>query len=419
MHTLFDDLQFRVLRERLFATVAAAEPEAEEGFDVAVTRLGVDEVSNGWTSTPATVRGSVWAFAVSGVAAPATLTGVALAAADGAAAYLDPASSSPATTPRWRRGWPTRPCPRRRTTSRVRCSRCAQHGWRSAGVTSDTSSPPICCAPISAPSTWPTSPCATCTASCAATIDRVRPAHPRRWARRVRRRAGRGRDAAGDAPSRDLADAFDAALDERRRDAAARRAGAAADIRPGGHGGGRHRRRHRRVARPAGRARRGREGGRAGRARSWSAASSISARPSSCRRSCSTSSSCPKTKRIKTGYTTDADSLADLYVKTEHPLLELLLRHREVARLKTVVDGLLPLVDDAGPHPHHVQPDRRRDRPAVVDRPEPAEHPGAHRGGPTHPRGVHRRRRVRVADDRRLQPDRDADHGAPVRATPG
>ena len=56
----------------------------------------------------------------------------------------------------------------------------------------------------------------------------------------------------------------------------------------------------------------------------------------------------PKTKRIKTGYTTDADSLADLYVKTEDPLLELLLRHREVARLKSVVDGLLPLVDDHG-----------------------------------------------------------------------
>ena len=56
----------------------------------------------------------------------------------------------------------------------------------------------------------------------------------------------------------------------------------------------------------------------------------------------------PKTKRIKTGYTTDADSLADLYVKTEHPVLELLLRHREVARLKSVVDGLLPLIDDNG-----------------------------------------------------------------------
>ena len=56
----------------------------------------------------------------------------------------------------------------------------------------------------------------------------------------------------------------------------------------------------------------------------------------------------PKTKRIKTGYTTDADALAGLYEKTGHPLLELLLRHREVARLKTVVDSLLPLIDDAG-----------------------------------------------------------------------
>ena len=56
----------------------------------------------------------------------------------------------------------------------------------------------------------------------------------------------------------------------------------------------------------------------------------------------------PKTKRIKTGYTTDADSLADLFVKTQHPVLDLLLRHREVARLKSVVDGLLPLIDDHG-----------------------------------------------------------------------
>jgi DNA polymerase-1 len=56
----------------------------------------------------------------------------------------------------------------------------------------------------------------------------------------------------------------------------------------------------------------------------------------------------PKTKRIKSGYTTDADSLTDLYAKTEHPVLGLLLRHREVARLKSVVDGLLPLIDDHG-----------------------------------------------------------------------
>ncbi|GAA0219500.1 DNA polymerase I [Cryptosporangium japonicum] len=56
----------------------------------------------------------------------------------------------------------------------------------------------------------------------------------------------------------------------------------------------------------------------------------------------------PKTKRIKTGYTTDADSLQWLYAQTEHPLLEHLLRHRDVAKLKTTVDGLLKTVADDG-----------------------------------------------------------------------
>src|SRR6478735_3596382 len=35
VHTVFDGLEFRVLRDRLFATVEAAAPEAEEGFDIA------------------------------------------------------------------------------------------------------------------------------------------------------------------------------------------------------------------------------------------------------------------------------------------------------------------------------------------------------------------------------------------------
>src|SRR5919112_2194415 len=34
VHRLFDELEFRVLRERLFATPQSAEPEADEGFDV-------------------------------------------------------------------------------------------------------------------------------------------------------------------------------------------------------------------------------------------------------------------------------------------------------------------------------------------------------------------------------------------------
>jgi DNA polymerase I len=56
----------------------------------------------------------------------------------------------------------------------------------------------------------------------------------------------------------------------------------------------------------------------------------------------------PKTKRIKTGYTTDADALAWLALQSDHPVIPALLRHRDVARLKTVVDSLIPMVDSAG-----------------------------------------------------------------------
>ncbi|KZS77525.1 DNA polymerase I [Mycobacterium kansasii] len=49
----------------------------------------------------------------------------------------------------------------------------------------------------------------------------------------------------------------------------------------------------------------------------------------------------PKTKRTKTGYTTDADALQGLFDKTGHPFLQHLLAHRDVTRLKVTVDGLL------------------------------------------------------------------------------
>ena len=56
----------------------------------------------------------------------------------------------------------------------------------------------------------------------------------------------------------------------------------------------------------------------------------------------------PKTKRTKTGYTTDADALQTLYGQTEHPFLAALLRHRDATRLKVTVDGLLKSVADDG-----------------------------------------------------------------------
>ncbi|MGH3346263.1 MAG: DNA polymerase I [Nocardioides sp.] len=56
----------------------------------------------------------------------------------------------------------------------------------------------------------------------------------------------------------------------------------------------------------------------------------------------------PKTKRTKTGYTTDADALQSLYEKTEHPFLTALLRHRDVARLRQTIEGLLKTVAPDG-----------------------------------------------------------------------
>ncbi|WGW13764.1 DNA polymerase I [Saxibacter everestensis] len=54
----------------------------------------------------------------------------------------------------------------------------------------------------------------------------------------------------------------------------------------------------------------------------------------------------PKTKRTKTGYTTDAEALADLYVKTEHPFLQHLLEFRDSTRLKQTVEGLRKSIAD-------------------------------------------------------------------------
>jgi DNA polymerase I len=56
----------------------------------------------------------------------------------------------------------------------------------------------------------------------------------------------------------------------------------------------------------------------------------------------------PKTKRTKTGYTTDADALQGLFAKTGHPFLAHLLRHREVARLRQTIEGLLKTVQPDG-----------------------------------------------------------------------
>jgi DNA polymerase-1 len=56
VHEVFDALQFRVLRERLYATLSAVEPETDQGFEVEHRVLGPGEVRGYLEGLPAGVR---------------------------------------------------------------------------------------------------------------------------------------------------------------------------------------------------------------------------------------------------------------------------------------------------------------------------------------------------------------------------
>jgi DNA polymerase I len=346
VHALFDDLQFRVLRERLFATVEAAAPEADEGFDVSATRLGVDEVEQ-WLNEHAR-DGSPVGLAFRGQWGRGTgaLTGVALAATDGAGAFVDPEVLSPADEAAFA-AWLADP-QIAKAAHDVKGPLLAlrQHGWSLAGVTSDTQLAAYLLRPDQR------------------TFDLADLAlrYLHRELRNNIEESGQltldgGVDESDDAiaevetvrasAARDLATVFGTQLES---GGAARllsemelpltyvladmeAVGIATDTDAlldlqtelGAHVKAVEQDAHALVG------------------RAFNLGS-----PKQLQEILFDEFKLPKTKRIKTGYTTDADSLTDLYVKTEHPLLELLLRHREVARLKSVVDGLLPLIDEQG-----------------------------------------------------------------------
>lgn len=56
----------------------------------------------------------------------------------------------------------------------------------------------------------------------------------------------------------------------------------------------------------------------------------------------------PKTRATKTGYTTDATALADLQATNPHPFLGLLLEHRDVTKLKQIVETLILAIGSDG-----------------------------------------------------------------------
>ena len=56
----------------------------------------------------------------------------------------------------------------------------------------------------------------------------------------------------------------------------------------------------------------------------------------------------PKTKKNKTGYTTDSDAIDWLQESHPHPILECIKKHREFSKLKSIVEGLIKSIAQDG-----------------------------------------------------------------------
>jgi DNA polymerase-1 len=348
VHKLFDNLQFRVLRDRLFATLSAPEPEAEDGFEIDLAQLDPGAVGD-WLDAHArdgrrvglSFRGT-WGRGIG------TLSGVALAAADGSAVYLVPEQLD-ADDERALTGWLADPSVAKAGHDiKGALLALAQHGWTLAGLTSDTQLAAYLALPGQR------------------SFDLADLAL--RYLHRELRAVGAevetgqltldgGLDEADNAVAevetihaaaiRDLADAFDVDLETRGAgrllaDMELPLTFVLADIEAIGIAADRDRLLDLQSELGAAVATVEQE------AHTVVGRSFNLGSPKQLQEILFDQFELPKTKRIKTGFTTDADALAGLYEQTGHPVLELLLRHREVARLKTVVDSLLPLVDDGG-----------------------------------------------------------------------
>ena len=359
IHQLFDTLQFRVLRERLYATlpdgicgVAAAESATAEpaaGFEVEVRLLGPDEVPE-WIADHAasvaaegqTTRAGV---AVSGTwgRGTGTLSGIAIAAPDGHGAYLDPTALTEADSDAFA-GWlADADLPKALHDAKGPMHAFAAHGFELAGLTSDTALAAYLALPgqrsfdlgdltlrylgkeLRGDSETPEQ--LTLDGSCEEDAAANLVLHARATA--------------------ELADALDADLERRGAAALLRdvelplvgvlarmeRTGIAADtdyladMSATLHG-------EVKSAEQAAFAVTGHE---------FNLGS-----PKQLQEVLFTELGLPKTKRIKTGYTTDSDALTSLLAQTGHPVLEHLLRYRDVAKLKSIVDSLIPMAGEDG-----------------------------------------------------------------------
>ncbi len=338
IHRLFDDLEFRVLRDRLFDTLASTDPEVDEGFDVRGEALQPGTLA-GWLAEHS--QGQRFGLAVVGnhLAFDSDATALAIVAADGDGRYLDLAGLDPEDE-KALASWLADPdVPKALHEAKLAIHDLAGRGWTLAGVTSDTALAAYLVRP----------------GQRSFTLDDLSLRYLKRELRADNPEQqqlsllddGEGVDDQAvqtlllrASAVVDLADALDEEL--ARIDSSALLAsmelpvqrvlaeletvGIAVDLQMLSE----------LQSEFAGQIRDAAE-----------AAYSVIGKqinlgsPKQLQVVLFDELEMPKTKRTKTGYTTDADALQSLFDKTGHPFLQHLLAHRDATRLKVTVDGLL------------------------------------------------------------------------------
>ncbi|MEU7587530.1 DNA polymerase I [Micromonospora sp. NPDC049230] len=350
VHQVFDTLEFRILRDRLYQYLEAVEPEAESGFDLTGEVLTEPGALAGWLTTHAPT-GTPVGLAVKLDTGPnrrhtAAILGLALATAGGAAAWVDPTRLD-ATDEGALAGWlADAQRPKVLHDSKPAVLACAAHGWQLAGIVRDTQIAAYLARPDQR--------------SYDLTDLALRYLH-RELRVDVPESGQLTLDGLGDEgvaeqnlmlqarATLDLADAIDAELSRDGEQSARLMAGVElplmrvlAGMERTGIAADTHYLSEL-EAHFAAEVKAAAQGAYEAVGREFNLGS-----PKQLQEILFTELGLPKTKKIKTGYTTDADALQWLYVQQPHPVLAHLLRHRDVAKLKSTVDGLLKSVSDDG-----------------------------------------------------------------------
>ncbi len=338
IHRLFDHLEFRVLRDRLFETLAAVEPEVDEGFDVRGAALQPGTVGQWLTEHADDGRRSGLAVVGTHLPYDGDATALAIAAADGDGGYIDTTTLTPDDDAALGAWLADATKPKALHEAKLAIHDLAGRGWTLNGVTSDTALAAYLVRP----------------GQRSFTLDDL----SLRYLRRELRAETSGQqqlslldDTNGDDQAVqtvilraravvDLAEALDAEL--ARIDSKPLLAemelpvqGVLAGMEAVG------------IAVDLGRlAALQSEFGDQIRDAAEAAYAVIGKQinlgsPKQLQVVLFDELEMPKTKRTKTGYTTDADALQSLFDKTGHPFLQHLLAHRDATRLKVTVDGLL------------------------------------------------------------------------------